>query len=287
MATAVQNAVPSWSRATLGKDEFDWLAGVVRESCGIALTPGKRSMLEGRLRRRLRAHELDSFADYVSLLKNPEIRLGELQELVDAVTTNQTSFFREPAHFEYLAGEGLARLLPDAVGRPLRAWSAACSSGEECYTLAMVLAEAAPERLAGGFSILGTDISVTMLRKASRAIYREADVQPVPKHLQARYLLRARDKDLSLVRIAPELRRLARFGQLNLTDRTYRLDHPQDLIFCRNVLIYFEPRLQHTILQQLCRHLRPGGILCLGHADTTSATQLPLRLLRANIYERL
>jgi chemotaxis protein methyltransferase CheR len=281
------NAVPSWSRATLGKDEFAWLAGVVRESCGIALAPGKRTMLEGRLRRRLRARELGTFAEYVRLLQDPRIRSRELQELVDAVTTNQTSFFREPAHFDYLAGEGLARLLPDAVGRPLRAWSAACSSGEECYTLAMVLAEAAPERLAGGLAILGTDISLTVLRKATRAIYSEADAAPVPAPMRARYFLRARDRDLNLVRVVPELRRVARFGHLNLTDQTYRLEQPFDLIFCRNVLIYFEPPMQHFILGQLCRHLRPGGILCLGHADTASATKLPLRLLRANIYERL
>jgi chemotaxis protein methyltransferase CheR len=283
----MQNAVPSWSRAILGKDEFAWLAGVVRDTCGIALTPGKRTMLEGRLRRRLRARELDTFAEYVRLLHDPEIRICELQELVDAVTTNQTSFFREPAHFDYLAGEGLARLLPDAAGRPLRAWSAACSSGEECYTLAMVLAETVPERVAGGFSILGTDISLTVLRKATRAIYSETAVAPVPAPLRARYLLRARDHGLGLVRVVSELRRMTRFGHLNLTDQTYRLPQPFDLIFCRNVLIYFAPPLQRFILEQLCRHLRPGGILCLGHADTTSATKLPLRLLRANIYERL
>jgi chemotaxis protein methyltransferase CheR len=169
----------------------------------------------------------------------------------------------------------------------LRAWSAACSSGEEPYTLAMVLAEAAPELLQGHLRILATDISVTVLRKATQAIYRDSDVEAVPPAMRARWLMRARDRHLGLVRVVPELRRLVRFGQINLTDGTWHLGEPMDLILCRNVLIYFEPPMQRQILLQLCQHLRPGGILCLGHADTTSAVELPLRPLRANLYERL
>jgi chemotaxis protein methyltransferase CheR len=284
---AVLSTVPPWSQASLGMREFAWLADLVRESSGIALSPAKRTMLEGRLRRRLKMLGLESFGDYVGLLQDPEARTIELQALVDAVATNQTAFFREPAHFDYLAGEGLQRLLSEAQGRPLRAWSAACSTGEEPYTLAMVLVEAEPALLSGGLAILGTDISLTVLRKAARAIYRAADIEAVPRHLRARHFMRSRDPDLDLVRVVPELRRLVRFGHINLTDRTYHLGEPQDLILCRNVLIYFEPAMQRHILAQLCRHLRPGGILCLGHADTTSAVELPLRLLRANIYERL
>jgi chemotaxis protein methyltransferase CheR len=278
-------SVPQWTRAPLGAQEFQRLASLVHANCGIALTSSKRMMLEGRLRRRLQANDLTTFAEYLQLLDDPDSRADELQPLIDAVTTNQTAFFREPVHFEYLAKEGITRLLASGGPGSLRAWSAACSSGEEPYTLAMVLAEYQPPLLEGGFSILATDISMTMLQTASRAIYPESDLEEIPHALRNRYFLHAPDR--GLVRIVPELRSRVRFGQINLTDRSYRVGGPFDLVFCRNVLIYFDTATQCQVLRQLCSHLREGGILCLGHADTTASVDLPLRLIRANIYERL
>lgn len=278
-----------WAGARLEDEEFDWLAARIRQVCGIALGPSKRTMLEGRLRRRLRALELDSFAEYVDLLADPVYGQGELAELVDAVVTNQTAFFRERAHFDYLAEEGLARLAAAGAGRqgPLQAWSAACSSGEEAWSLAMLLAEAAPALLPRGFAVLGTDIARGVLEQARRAIYPESAAAPIPPDLRRRHLLRSRDRGLGLVRIAPELRERVRFEQRNLLDPH---DHPPstfDLVFCRNVLIYFRPEDQRRVLLGLCRHLRPGGILCLGHTDSIAGLTLPLRPLRVNVHERV
>jgi chemotaxis protein methyltransferase CheR len=285
MAAAL-DTLPHWSRATLTEEEFARIAALVTRTCGITLSSAKRTMLEGRLRRRLQAHGLESFAAYVRLLADPPRCADELQALVDAVTTNHTAFWREPAHFEFLLEGGLARLLPEIGERPLRAWSAACSSGEEPYTLAMVLAEALPAVSDRGFSILATDISIGMLQKAARAVYDEDDVAPLPARLQERHLLWASDgKDLC--RVAPELRRLVRLAQLNLTDRNWQLGGLQDLIFCRNVLIYFDQETREQILRRLCQHLRPGGLLCLGHADHLMGCALPLKPLRATLYQRL
>jgi chemotaxis protein methyltransferase CheR len=283
---AVLDTVPAWSRASLTDDEFTRIAGLVTRTCGIVLSLDKRVMLEGRLRRRLQAHGLESFAPYVALLGDPQRRAGELQALVDAVTTNHTAFWREPQHFEFLLEGGLEALLPEIAERPLRAWSAACSSGEEPYTLAMVLAEALPAVGEHGFTILATDISIGMLHKAARAIYREEDVAPLPARLREQHLLWARD-GRDLCRVAPELRRLVRLAQLNLTDPSWQLGGPQDLIFCRNVLIYFDQATREPILRRLCQHLRPGGILCLGHADHLMGCALPLKPLRATLYQRL
>jgi chemotaxis protein methyltransferase CheR len=285
MSTA-PNTVPSWSRASLTPAEFDRIAGLVNEVCGIVLTPAKRTMLESRLRRRLQANGLDSFAEYVRLLADPLRSKGELQALVDAVTTNHTAFWREPGHFEFLRDGGLRLLLPEIAERPLRAWSAACSSGEEPFTLAMVLADALPAVSDRGFVVLATDISIGMLQKAARGVYREEDVAPLPERMKEKHLLWARDGS-GLCRVSAELRRLVRLAQLNLLDRTWQLGGVQDLIFCRNVLIYFDQPTRAQILRHLCQHLRPGGILCLGHADHIMGCELPLKALRANIYQRL
>jgi chemotaxis protein methyltransferase CheR len=280
------STVPPWSRASLTAEQFARIAGLVTRTCGIALSPAKRTMLEGRLRRRLQANGLGSFAAYVELLNDPQRRAGELQHLIDAVTTNHTAFWREPVHFEFLLEGGLTALLPEIGERPLRAWSAACSSGEEPYTLAMVLAEALPAVSDRGFSILATDISISMLQKAARSVYREEDTAPLPERMKERHLLWARDGS-GLCRVTPELRRLVRLAQLNLTDKSWQLGGLQDLIFCRNVLIYFDQDTRVQILQRLCQHLRPGGILCLGHADHIMGCELPLRSVRANTYVRL
>ncbi len=274
--------------------DFAVVARLVREICGIALGPNKRTMLEGRLRRRLRVLDLADFRSYVDLLEDPTRGRDELQDLIDCVTTNQTAFWREPQQLEFLLNEGVAQVAA-ATGagtrHPLRAWSAACSSGEEPYCLAMILAERARDgSLPRGFSVLATDISHAMLARASRAVYPADAAEPLPPALHARYLMRARDRRLGVVRIAPEIREAVRFGRLNLIDPTFRVGEPFDHVLCRNVLIYFDAAEQARILGKLCRHLREGGLLCLGHADNTMGLRLPLRQLRqlrANTYVRL
>jgi chemotaxis protein methyltransferase CheR len=244
---------------TLGASLFAELARFIGELAGINLSPGKRSMLESRLQRRLRALDLTSFDDYVGILAAPETRGGELPHLIDAVTTNQTAFFREPAQFEYLAREGLARLAGNRGRqmRPLRAWSAASSTGEEPYTLAMVLEAYAGAHFPAGYEIVASDISRRVLEHGRRGIYTDVDLQAVPPEMR-RFFMRARDRRLGLVRVTRELRAKVRFLELNLMASSYALDEGLDIVFCRNVLIYFAPEIQGAVLGRICRHLRPG-----------------------------
>jgi len=285
--SAPSDAIPQWTRVELSDQTFDVLVRLVYTSCGVSLSRIKKTMLETRLRRRLQVTGLPDFESYLRLLQTPAGAAQEMQSFVDTVVTNETSFFRERAHFDHLTEPELTRLVRNGDGRTLRAWSAACSSGQEVYTLAMVMDAAASLSRQWDWQILATDISVKILTAAREAIYRTEDVAPVPQALQERYLLRSRDPGSDAVRVSPDLRGRVTFGQINLMHAEYRVKTKMDIIFLRNVLIYFEPQVQHDVVAKLCRHLRPGGLLFLGHSDTTRSGKLPLRLIRGNIYERL
>lgn len=281
------DAALTWTQVKLDQKSFVRLVAMVSESCGIRLSDMKQTMLETRLRRRLLINELDSFADYVDLLSTPEGQRDELQSFIDAVVTNETSFFRERAHFDYLTPAMLRRLAEGAPDERLKMWSAATSSGEEPYSLAMIADEASMGGTQWGWSVLATDISIRVLEAARNAVYTVDGVAGVPDRLRQRYILKSANPDSREVRIAEEIRRQVRFGQINLMHADYHLPHRMDVIFCRNVLIYFEPRTQTEVIEKLTRHLRPGGLLFLGHSDTLRSKDLPLRLIRNNIYERL
>lgn len=281
------DAVPSWTQVKLDQSSFARLVRLVDESCGIKLSDMKRTMLETRLRRRLLLNELDSFADYLDFLSTPDGLKTELQGFVDSVVTNETSFFREMPHFAHLAPAELARLADQACDRKLKMWSAAASSGEEAYTLAMIANEASTGGAYFPWSVLATDISVKMLKAARDAVYSLDDIASVPEPFRRKYFLKSRDAGARTVRVSPDLRRHVRFGQINLMHDEYMLKLVMDVIFCRNVLIYFDPAMQTRVVRKLCRHVRPGGLLVLGHSDTLRVKDLPLRLIRYNIYERL
>jgi chemotaxis protein methyltransferase CheR len=246
-------------------------------------------MLEGRLTRRVRALDLPDLDAYCRHLFEQDGLRAEGVHLIDAVSTNKTDFFREPEQFRLLA----ARLLPawrdggETVqpGR-LRAWSAACSTGAEPYTLAMLLAEFAREHGGPHADILATDISTDVLATARRGIYPAGMAAPIPPPLRARYLLRSRDRARELVRMAPPLRAMVRFGRFNLMDERYRLGGAFDLVFCRNVLIYFTRETQAAVLTRLCGQLRRGGALFLGHSESIGGLSLPLAPLGANVFRR-
>lgn len=276
---------PQMSEAT-----FRRLTVLVRDKCGIALAPSKRQMLQTRLSRRLKAAGVDDFDAYQALLTGPNPPEGEMQAFVDCVVTNETSFFRERPHFDFLTPQRLGELAEGGRAGQLSMWSAACSTGEEVWTMAMV-AEAAstalPEAGRWSWSAVATDISIKALTQARTAIYETRDVAKVPPEMAARYVMRARDGASAAVRMAPALRRHVRFGQINLMHPRYLPGRLMDIIFCRNVLIYFDNDVQQQIVRKLCTHLRPGGLLFLGHSDMSRERQAPLRLLRNNIHERL
>lgn len=279
-------AVPA--PAQLREATFRRLVLLVRETCGISLAPSKRLMLQTRLGRRLRATGLEDFDTYAAQLTGPNPPAAEMQAFIDCVVTNETSFFREPPHFEHLTAARLEALAMGGQPGQLAMWSAACSTGEEVWTMAMVAAAAQVSAGAAGWSwsALATDISITALTRARRGIYPAEAIGRLPQALSTRYLLRE-SSGPGAVGIAPELRRHVRFGQINLMDGRYMPGRMMDIIFCRNVLIYFDADTQAAIVRKLCAHLRPGGLLFLGHSDTSREGQAPLRLLRNNIHERL
>lgn len=273
----------------LGRRDFGRLATFIQGVSGIKMPPSKITMVEGRLRRRVRAKGMASIAEYCRHLFDEDGLEHEAVHLIDAVTTNKTEFFREPDHFRILAGTvlpGIAAARPGGDRAPVKLWSAACSTGAEPYTLAMVAAEFGRDRPGLRASILATDICTEVLRTAVLGIYPEAMAGPVPPDLRARWVRQARDRSRGLVRIDPELRAMVRFGRLNLMDASYPVDRDMDVIFCRNILIYFDKPTQEAVLGRLCGHLRPGGYLFLGHSESLAGLQLPLHAVGHTVFRR-
>jgi chemotaxis methyl-accepting protein methylase len=255
----------------LSDRHFRSLAELISTQVGIQLPEVKRTMVEGRLRRRVRALGLPDLAAYGRHLFENGGLDAEMTCLIDCVTTNKTDFFREPAHFEFLRDKAIPALVDGRRGPArLKLWSAACSIGAEAYTMAMVLHDIAARRPSLDFAILGTDISTDVLHQAEKAIYPAEMVEPVPVTFRERYLMQARNPRRQEVRIVPELRRRASFRRLNLMDASYPFDRDVDVIFCRNVLIYFDKPTQRAVLGRLAGHLRPGGYLVVGHSESMS-----------------
>jgi chemotaxis protein methyltransferase CheR len=270
----------------LSDKNFRRLAELIHGYSGIKMPAGKRTMLEGRLRRRVRITGAAGLDDYCRRLFEEDGLDGELVALMDVVTTNKTEFFREPSHFDFLRDRGLAMLVtPD---RPkLKAWSAACSIGAEPYSLAMVIEEhLAQGRRRGDYSILCTDLCTEVLEEAITGIYPAAMIEPVPAELRRKYLMRARDRDRPVVRITPQLRSHLFFSRLNLMDEAYPVDEDLDMIFCRNILIYFDKATQERVLRKLCSHLRPGGMLFLGHSESVVGIDLPVKQIASTVFQR-
>jgi chemotaxis protein methyltransferase CheR len=247
----------------LSSRDYARLCGLIYQEAGIHLGGGKQTMLEARIKRRLKALDLSSYSEYCDYLFGHQGRKEEIVHFIDVVTTNKTDFFREPRHFDFLVEKALPELTSrNGSGRPLLVWSAGCSTGEEPYTLAIVLSEYALTHPAFRFRILATDISTTVLAKAEMGIYSCEVAGPVPAVLQRKYFMRSRDSSSGRVRVAPELRRLIEFRRLNFMDSNYGLSEKADAIFCRNVIIYFDRPTQESILKKLSHNLVPRGYVC-------------------------
>lgn len=273
----------------MSSKDFSRLSEVIYRECGIKMSEGKKVMLEARLRRRLRDLCMQSFAEYCDYVLSPRGIENELFLMINEVTTNKTDFFREPRHFEYLVNTALPQVMRvDGAGtrRSLNIWSAGCSTGEEPYTLAMVLSAFAEQYGSLKFMILATDISTKVLQKATRAIYEMKAVEPVPAAMKKKYLLRSKDRNRDLVRIAPELRALVRFRRLNFMEGDFGMREPMDIIFCRNVIIYFDRPTQERLLNRFCEHLLPGGYLFMGHSETLNGLDVPLTPVGSTVYRK-
>jgi chemotaxis protein methyltransferase CheR len=271
--------------------EFNRFSEFIGGQCGIKMPPSKKIMLEARLQKRLRALEIHSYGEYLTHILGDSGR-DELVHMLDAVTTNKTDFFREPVHFQYFAQTVLPEALAERMqaktpGRPFCVWSAGCSTGEEPYTLAMVLAEFAREHPDLRFSLMATDISTRVLDRAREGIYDADRVQAVPLALKQKYVLKSKDRGRSLVRIVPELRNAVQFKRLNLMEESFSFSEPLDVIFCRNVIIYFDRTTQEQLISRFCRVLKPEGYLFLGHSESVHGFDLPLRRLTSTVYRTI
>ena len=268
--------------------EFFRLSEFIHTQCGIKMPPGKKIMLEARLQKRLKSVGAATFGEYCEYLFNSPGSQDELVQMINAVATNKTDFFREPGHYPILTDTVLPSFVDPAPGsgQCFTIWSAGCSSGEEPYTLALVLSEFAVHHPGFRFSIVATDISTKVLEKAKLGIYDEERVAPVPLVIRQKYLMKSKDRSKGQVRITPELRSLIRFERVNLMDEQYRRPELLDVIFCRNVIIYFERVNQEKLLVRLCNSLRSGGHLFLGHSETVHGFDLPLQRVTSTVYRK-
>ncbi|SHJ37017.1 MCP methyltransferase, CheR-type [Malonomonas rubra DSM 5091] len=277
-------------QATLSQKDFDRLSQFIYNELGIKMPSSKTTMLTGRLNKRLRALRLKNFTEYCDFLFSDKGKEEEMVHLINAVTTNKTDFFREPSHFDYLVNTALPELEELRRYEPrrkLRIWSAGCSTGEEPYTMAMVLAEVAEQNKSFSFDILATDISTRVLDVARRAVYPMERIDPVDNLYRRKYLLRGKDKQNPQIRIVPELRKKIRFGRLNFMAADFGLPEMVDIIFCRNVIIYFDKQTQEQLMNKFSRYLNRGGYLFLGHSESLHGYQTPFTQVAPTIYRKL
>ncbi len=271
---------------SLSQKDLKRLCSLIYERSGINISSEKQTMLEGRLRRRLTALKLGSYGEYCKYLFDDHDD-QELGHLIDAVSTNKTDFFREKEHFDRLVAKALPELMAsNKNSHELFFWSAGCSTGEEPYTLAMVLDDYGRSHAGFRFRVLATDISTVVLEKAKRGVFHSDVLAPVPLEFRRRYFMRSRDRRSQLLRVVPELRETIEFQWLNLMDE-FRLPQLADIIFCRNVVIYFDRPTQEQLFRKMACQLAPGGYIFVGHSESLHHMDVPLAPVAAAIYKKV
>jgi chemotaxis protein methyltransferase CheR len=271
---------------TISPQHFRALAALIYSATGIRMPPSKTTMLEGRLRRRVRDNGYRSIADYCAHILSSDVSQAEMDDFLNAVTTNKTDFFRERNHFDFLVSDILPQY-QERGQRMLRCWSAASSNGAEPYTLAMVLDDYAQSHGGPDYEILATDLDTEMLQTGVKGIYPAEMLEPVPAALRRRYVMEPKDPSRREVRIAAALRKKVSFGRLNLMSDHYAIGNPVDIIFCRNVLIYFDKPTQHKVVTRLCEQLRPGGYLLLGHSESIAGFSGQLKTVCNTVFQKV
>jgi chemotaxis protein methyltransferase CheR len=262
--------------------QFATVRRLLYELSGINLHPGKENLVRNQLSKRMRALGLRTFREYFRYVEEDQTG-RELSELVDALSTNKTSFFREPVHFEFLRDSALPELRQKNL--PLRFWSAGCSSGEEPYTLAMVLSEELPEPETRRVRILGTDISSRMLARAREGIYDESAVRPIPPLLLGKYFQRLGARPPHRYRVNDQLLNMVQVARLNLFG-PWPMKRCFTVIFCRNVIIYFDKPEQQQLIQRFWDILAPGGYLFIGHSESLAGLSHCFRYVQPAIYAK-
>jgi len=262
----------------LSARQFKKVSDIVYRECGINLRSGKEALVRARLTKRLRALGIEGFREYLKYLESDKGR-QELGLMIDVMTTNKTSFFREMAHFDFLG----KTVLPELTGRRLRFWSAACSSGEEPFSLAMLLLDSVPDIRSKDVKILATDISPTILAKARKATYGEGTLQDLPPGFLRKYFIKIQNERSQAYQVTTNVRRMVRIARLNLMD-AWPLKGPFNIIFCRNVMIYFDRPTQQKLVNRFWEILEPGGYLFVGHSEGMSGVKHKFRYVQPAIY---
>jgi len=270
----------------LTETEFSRLCEIIEAHIGIRMIPAKRIMLESRLQKRLKTLNMDSFSEYIAYFSTAKGFDAEIEQFINVVTTNKTDFFREIEHFNILEKQLLPELTSGDVWnsqRPLLVWSAASSTGEEAYTLAMCIDNFVNGRRLP-FHILGTDISTKVLSVARKGVYQADKIVELPQGVVKRYFLRSKNPEKKEVRIIPDLRSRVGFAQWNLDETPYHCVEKFHIIFCRNVLIYFDRQRKERIINALVECLHPSGYLFLGHSESISGMSVPVHSIAPTIF---
>lgn len=273
-------------KAKLEQPEFEKISSFINRNFGIRLPEHKRIMIQGRLINRLIKLNFKNFKEYTDYVFSDEGKIIELPHMIDVISTNKTEFYRESIHFNYLKETVIPRFINTSSSKTLKIWSAACSSGEEVYTIAMEVDNLLSKYIDYNFTILGTDISTRMLAKAKKAIYPKSYTAPIALEIKKKYLLKSKDPSKDEVRIKKVLRDKTSFKWHNLMDREYQINDNFDIIFCRNVLIYFSKEDQLHVLQNLSKKLKPGGYLFLGHSESITHLNLPLKNVSQTVFQK-
>ena len=266
--------------AELNDQQFHKITQMVHRTSGIHLKQGKEALVKARLMKRLRALGLGSVDQYLSFLQSNE-GSGEMTSFIDVMTTNKTSFFREAEHFNYLRDT----ILPEVEGAKLRFWSAACSSGEEPYSLAILLREHLADIDKKDLLILATDISRSMLEKADKAIYHKETVVNLPCDYINKYFIKNKKGHTETYQVTANIKKLVRLRSLNLMG-PWPMKGSFNVIFCRNVMIYFDRTTQQRLINRFWEFLKPGGHLFVGHSEGLAAINHNFRYVRPATYRK-
>jgi chemotaxis protein methyltransferase CheR len=281
----VTAAVTPLGIAPLADDEFALFRDLIAREAGIRLTDAKRALFVNRLAKRLRDLGLPSFSEYYRRVMNDT---AERTTMLDRITTNETQFFREPRHFEFLERVAIPRWAAEADAgkrqRSVRVWSCACSTGEEPFSIAMTLAAALPT---WDVRVIASDLSTAVLEKASAATWSIERAAHIPQHHLASFMLRGTRSQEGKMRADPQLRELVEFRRFNLVEGTYPFHAELDAVFCRNVFIYFDEATRRRVVERLGRSLRPRGFLFLGHAEGGAGASNLFRPVQPTIHERV
>ena len=277
----------SSQEAPLSAEAYRFIVDLIYRHSRIKLGSDKQALLSSRLTKRLRSIGLSSFDEYCAVLRSPQSQ-DEIEELLDLISTNHTRFYREPDHFDYLIAKILPPLIPTLIARhsPLRVWSAASSSGEEPYTLAIVLSEFLRAFPAVDWQICASDISNRVLTAARQGVYRMDAVEPVPPDLLKRYFQKGFGAQEGKCRVRSELRDKVRYERINLFQHEYPIPLQQHVIFCRNVMIYFDIQSREQAVKRMSHYLAPGGFLIVGHSESLMGINHGLKSIQQGIYQK-